>query len=255
MLKFKNDHSPSFLWKIIEIILSVNLYNFHSKVTVLTVTVTLLMLLGLILALFYRGGCKRGSFSHNLWASFHILLVILPHVIIFLLERLTATEPCSALIQMKQQHRRSSKWFQSALPTVEKPPHSPRLLLSSSDFLPNHYGCEKHLHWNYSTSRGLNKIKSPQNNNRKRAIFTIAVLKYVQEFEDACERIDWVSAGAGAAEPPVNTLADTGSSTGPQTLSVTYFALLTNQKTNSCFLLCFLIYYIYIRIYIFFSVI
>lgn len=30
---------------------------------------------------------------------------------------------------------------------------------------------EKHLHWNYSTSWGLNKIKSPQNNNRKRAIF------------------------------------------------------------------------------------
>lgn len=57
-----------------------------------------LMLLSLILDLFLSFWMQYGSFSHNLWASFHILLVILPHVIIFLLERLLETEPCSVLI-------------------------------------------------------------------------------------------------------------------------------------------------------------
>lgn len=54
---------------------------------------------------------------------------------------------------------------------------------------------EKHLHWNYSTSWGLNKIKAPQNNNRKRAIFPIAVLKYVHQVGDACEQTDTVKNG------------------------------------------------------------
>ena len=49
---------------------------------------------------------------------------------------------------------------------------------------------EKHLHFNYSTSWGLNKISLPRTTTGREPFFSIAVLKYVQEFSDACMPID-----------------------------------------------------------------
>lgn len=56
-------------------------------------------------------------------------------------------------------------------PVLENTPHSAWLSSSDSPQIATPVYSEKHLHWNYSTSWGLNKIRSPQNNNRKRAIF------------------------------------------------------------------------------------
>lgn len=157
-----------------------------------------------------------------------------PSSLLSLFTRATLCKQNVALFQLKattQPHRQMTAvrladcWEASSLSLHFHPP----------DFLPQSLWLwkktKKHLHWNYSTSWGLNKIRSPQNNNRKRATssfsFFFLLLNMCKNLEDACEQ-----KGGGAEEQPVNTLADTRSSSRPTTLQHWRRAASKRKKTH-----------------------
>lgn len=118
-------------------------------------------------------------------------------------------------------------------PTVHCAASSLCLHFHPADFLPpitTAVKKKKHLHWNYSTSWGLNKISSPPNNSRKEPLLPALSFFYhlnmCKNSEEACEQ---------NGERPVSTLADSRSSSSssrPTTPTGSRFQM-TGKKQHS----------------------